>query len=74
MTVEWSRVVDFNAHIVLKVDMIQVVASKERWPGDLLPETLWEFRLWFFHICQIYKNFMWTDEWVSEWVRQLVSE
>ena len=38
MTVERSRDVDFNAHIVLKVDMIQVVASKERWPGDLLSE------------------------------------
>ena len=32
---------DFSAHIALQVDMIQVVAaSKVRWPGDLLPETL----------------------------------
>ena len=32
---------NFNALIPLQVDMIQVVASsKERWPGDLLPETL----------------------------------
>ena len=40
ITVERLRVFDFNAHIALQVDMIQVVASKERWLGDLLPETL----------------------------------
>ena len=32
-------VFDFNA-FALQVDMIQVAASKERWPDDLLPETL----------------------------------
>ena len=31
---------DFNAHIALQVDIIQVVASKDRWPGDLLLKTL----------------------------------
>ena len=44
MTVERLWFLDFNAHIALQVDiqvdMIQVVASKERWSGDLLPETL----------------------------------
>ena len=37
-----ERLIDFyfNAHTALQVDMIQVVASKERWPVDLLPETL----------------------------------
>ena len=34
----------FNAHIALQVDIIQVVASKESWPGDLLPETF--LRVW----------------------------
>ena len=32
-------VFDFNVHIALQVDMIQVIASKERSPGDSLPET-----------------------------------
>ena len=41
ITVRRLMVFDFNAHIALQIDMIQVVAaSKERWPGDLLPETL----------------------------------
>ena len=40
ITVEILMVFDFNAHIALQVDMIQVVAtSKERWPGDLLLGT-----------------------------------
>ena len=43
ITVERLRVFYFKAHITLQVDIIQVVASKERWPGDLLPETLYEF-------------------------------
>ena len=37
ITVKRLRVCDFNVHIALQVDMIQFVASKERWPGDLLP-------------------------------------
>ena len=27
-------------HIAFQVDMTQVAASKECWPGDLLPENL----------------------------------
>ena len=40
ITVKSLVVIYLYAHITIKVDMIQVVASKERWPGDLLPETL----------------------------------
>ena len=39
ITVEMLMVFDFNVHIALQVDMIQVIASKERSPGDSLPET-----------------------------------
>ena len=39
-------------NIALQVDMIQVVASKEHWPGDMLPETLDEIVQW---VNQIYK-------------------
>ena len=37
ISVERLRVFYFNAHVALQVDMVQVVASKERWPGDKLP-------------------------------------
>ena len=41
ITVERLMVFRFTAHIALQVAMIQVVAAfKERWSGDLLPETL----------------------------------
>ena len=40
ITVERLMVIDINAHTALQVDMIQVVTSKERCPGDFLPETL----------------------------------
>ena len=45
INVKRLMVFDFKAYIALKVDMIQVVASQEHWPGDLLPETLLEFDL-----------------------------
>ena len=59
----------FNAHIALQVDIIQVVASKESWPGDLLPETF--LRVWpeyDFPPFQL-KSVMRTDKSVSESVR-----
>ena len=42
-SVERFMVFDFNTYTAFQVDMVQIVASKERWPGDLLPETLNEF-------------------------------
>ena len=40
ITLERLMVFDFNAHVALQVDMIQVVAASKRWPGDLLHENL----------------------------------
>ena len=70
ITVERLRVVDFNAHIALQVDMIQVVASKERWLGDLLSETFGQSMI-FSHLPR-YKSIMRTDESVSQSVSQAV--
>ena len=39
-------VFDFNTPIALQVDMIQVFASKERWPGYLQPETCKSLATW----------------------------
>ena len=45
-----------------KVGMIQVVTSKERWSGDLLPETLQEFgQSMIFSPVQVCKRIMRTD-------------
>ena len=62
ITIERLMDFDFNAYIALQVDMIQVVASKERWLGDLLPETLQEFGVKLFHFWQAFKNIRRTDE------------
>ena len=41
----------------------QVVASKERWPGDVLPEILQEFgQRMYFNLGQVSKSIMRTDE------------
>ena len=40
ITVERLMVFYFNAYNTLQVNMLQVIGVKERWPGDLLPETL----------------------------------
>ena len=41
----------------------QVVASKERWPGDLQSETLKSLaRVLFFHLFQVFKSIMLTDD------------
>ena len=53
-------------------DNSQVVPSKKRWPGDLMPETLQEFsQSMIFHICKFFKSIMRTDEGVSESVNIL---
>ena len=39
----------------------QAVASKECWPGDLLPETLFGQSM-IFHFCQVFKSIVRTNE------------
>ena len=71
MIVERLRVVDFNDHIALQVDMIQVVAFKARCPGDMLLETLAHSMI--FPPLPRYKSIMRTYKWMSESVSESVS-